>query len=134
MTGVVRLEKGGTERERGREKGWKERVIPKRGEIRGWFSWPAAICPLGPAKLQESCPTGLCSLGLATVQRAPLPTRRGRKSSAFPIYPCPPTVPKRRISCTKGRLYTQSETEQKVHTANTLNERYINKSTTYYYD
>ena len=71
------------ERERERDGGSKRRrrrrrrrleitVILKRGEIRGWFPWVAAICPLGAAKLQEAWPTGLWSLELAAVQPAPL--------------------------------------------------------------
>ena len=67
------------ERERDGEKRRRRRrrrrleitVILKRGEIRGWFPWVAAICPLGAAKLQEAWPTGLWSLELAAVQPAP---------------------------------------------------------------
>ena len=68
-------EDGGSEgrkRRRRRRRRLEITVILKRGEIRGWFPWVAAICPLGAAKLQEAWPTGLWSLELAAVQPAPL--------------------------------------------------------------
>lgn len=55
-------------------------VILKRGEIRGWFPWPAAICPVGSAKLQEAWPTSLWSLEVAAVQPAPLTLQIERDS------------------------------------------------------